>query len=86
MVVWLMGFSIEATARQLSKFIKIPTNKGKVLRTGLWRYSRHPNYFGEISQWWGIGLMALAVPATVGSLLALPREHEISYRLCFWID
>jgi steroid 5-alpha reductase family enzyme len=58
--LWLFGFVFEALAdRQLAKFISNPRNKGKVLQTGLWRYSRHPNYFGEIAQWWAIGVIAL---------------------------
>jgi steroid 5-alpha reductase family enzyme len=60
--VWLAGFAWEATAdHQLSRFLQNPDNKGRVLSTGLWKYSRHPNYFGEIIQWWGIWLIALSV-------------------------
>lgn len=58
-LIWLVGFVIEAAAdRQLSNFLGQPGHP-KVLQTGLWRYSRHPNYFGELTQWWGIGLIAL---------------------------
>lgn len=61
-IVWLKGFLWETVADyQLIRFLKNPTNKGKILRTGAWRYSRHPNYFGEVTQWWGIWLMALTV-------------------------
>lgn len=45
---------------QLSIFKAKPSNKGKVLNTGLWRYSRHPNYFGEFCIWWGFYLIAVA--------------------------
>jgi len=63
-VVWLFGFYFEAVGdAQLSRFIKNPANKGKLLRGGLWRYTRHPNYFGEVTQWWGIWLIALSVPS-----------------------
>jgi len=56
-VIWIIGFGFEAVAdRQLAEFIS-RKNRPKVLRTGLWRYSRHPNYFGELTQWWGIGLI-----------------------------
>ena len=56
--IWLSGFIIEAVGdRQLATFLK-QKNRPKVLRTGLWRYSRHPNYFGELVQWWAIGLIA----------------------------
>jgi steroid 5-alpha reductase family enzyme len=45
------------------RFKAHPSNKGKVLDTGLWRYSRHPNYFGEFCIWWGFYLIALAAGA-----------------------
>jgi len=59
--IWLFGFIFESIAdSQLGKFISNPQNKGSVLQTGLWRYSRHPNYFGEVTQWWAIGVIALS--------------------------
>lgn len=62
-VVWLIGFFFETVAdRQLMQFIKNPANKGKLMQSGLWSYSRHPNYFGEIVQWWGIFIMTLSLP------------------------
>ncbi len=62
--VWLFGFYFEATGdAQLARFIKDPGNKGKLMQSGLWAYSRHPNYFGEVAQWWGILLLALSVPS-----------------------
>lgn len=58
-LVWVTGFLFEAIAdKQLSTFIKDPNNKGKLLTTGLWKYSRHPNYFGEVIQWWGVWIIA----------------------------
>jgi len=58
------GLVFEAFAdAQLERFRSDPANKGRVLETGLWRYSRHPNYFGECCVWWGFGLMALATGA-----------------------
>ncbi|MDQ5976425.1 MAG: Steroid 5-alpha reductase [Patescibacteria group bacterium] len=63
MAVWLVGFSFEAVGdAQLARFIKDPTNKGKLMQGGLWAYTRHPNYFGEVAQWWGLWLVALSVP------------------------
>lgn len=63
LVVWLVGFCFESVGdAQLSRFIKDPTNKGKLMQSGLWQYSRHPNYFGEVTQWWGIWIVALNVP------------------------
>lgn len=63
LVVWVVGFYFESTGdSQLKTFISNPANKGKLMETGLWRYSRHPNYFGEVTQWWGIFIIALSIP------------------------
>lgn len=60
-LVWLIGFYFESVGdSQLAKFIKDPLNKGKLMQSGLWAYTRHPNYFGEVTQWWGIWLIALS--------------------------
>lgn len=62
-VVWMTGFYFEAVGDwQLARFSRAPENKGKILQTGLWGCSRHPNYFGEVVQWWGLALIALSVP------------------------
>ena len=62
LVVWGIGFYFEAVGdRQLKEFKANPQNKGKIIQTGLWRYTRHPNYFGEAAMWWGIGIMAVPV-------------------------
>jgi steroid 5-alpha reductase family enzyme len=59
--VWLVGFFFEAVSDwQLVRFRADPTNKGKVLQTGVWRYTRHPNYFGDATQWWAYYLIAAA--------------------------
>ena len=56
--IWLVGFTFESLADyQLSIFKKNSKNKGKIMMTGVWSLSRHPNYFGEVSLWWGIYLM-----------------------------
>ena len=61
--VWLLGFIFESVGdAQLARFIKDPANKGNLIQTGLWRCTRHPNYFGEVTMWWGIWLVALSVP------------------------
>ena len=60
-LVWLIGFFFEAVGDwQLVRFKANPVNKGKVLQTGVWRYTRHPNYFGDAAQWWAYYLIALA--------------------------
>lgn len=55
MIIAAIGFIIEATSDfQMRQFKKNPINKGKIIQCGLWKYSRHPNYFGESLFWWGI--------------------------------
>jgi len=64
-LIWLFGFVIEVVAdSQKSAFRKDPANKGKFINTGLWARSRHPNYFGEITLW--VGVMLIAVPVLQG--------------------
>ena len=61
-IVWLIGFGIEVTAdRQKTAFNSMPANKGKFINTGLWSWSRHPNYFGEIVLWIGVAIIALPI-------------------------
>jgi steroid 5-alpha reductase family enzyme len=61
-VVWVAGFAVEVVAdRQKSAFRKSPANEGRFIRSGLWAWSRHPNYFGEITLWTGIAIMAIPV-------------------------
>jgi steroid 5-alpha reductase family enzyme len=63
LAVWGLGFVFEAVGDyQLAQFKKNPANRGRIIQQGLWRYSRHPNYFGEVTLWWGIYLLALATP------------------------
>jgi steroid 5-alpha reductase family enzyme len=58
-VVWLIGFGFETFGdEKLRRFKADPASKGKVLDTGLWRYTRHPNYFGDACVWWGLYLLA----------------------------
>jgi len=58
--VWFAGFAIEATADlQKTRFRANPANKGRFIHKGLWSWSRHPNYFGEITLWAGVALIAL---------------------------
>jgi len=62
--VFLIGLIIESIAdNQLTLFRATPSNKGHVLDTGLWRYSRHPNYFGDAVLWWGLYVIAVGAEA-----------------------
>ena len=61
--LWITGFLFEAVGdRQLRVFKRDPVNKGKIMDRGLWRFTRHPNYFGEALMWWGIFVIALNQP------------------------
>jgi steroid 5-alpha reductase family enzyme len=64
MCIWGAGLLFESVAdAQLAHFKKNPTNRGRILTSGLWTFSRHPNYFGEAVLWWGYYLIALAAGA-----------------------
>jgi steroid 5-alpha reductase family enzyme len=63
-LIWSIGFMFETVSDwQLARFKADPGNRGRVMDRGLWRYSRHPNYFGESLIWWGLFLIALADPS-----------------------
>jgi len=78
-LVWIKGFYFEALGDwQLKQFIQNPDNKGKIMKNGLWKYTRHPNYFGEATMWWGIfiigigtdsGILGIISPLTITILL-----------------
>jgi steroid 5-alpha reductase family enzyme len=75
LVVWLVGVTFEAVGdRQLKVFKSDPANRGVVMDRGLWAWTRHPNYFGDASVWWGLWLITINgwLPlATVGSPLLM---------------
>ncbi|HPF27096.1 MAG TPA: DUF1295 domain-containing protein [Steroidobacteraceae bacterium] len=76
--LWLVGFVFEAGGDwQLTRFKSQPANKGKVMDQGLWRYTRHPNYFGDFCIWWGFYVFALAA----GAWWALPGPLLMSLLL-----
>ena len=71
---WLGGFVFESVGDwQLARFKADPTHKGMIMDRGLWRYTRHPNYFGDFCMWWGLFLISLGswaeLPTIVGPLL-----------------
>jgi steroid 5-alpha reductase family enzyme len=80
--LWIIGFIFEAGGDyQLAVFKANPSNKGKVLSSGFWRYTRHPNYFGDSSVWWGYGLICLAAGSILpifGSLLMTALIIKVS--------
>ncbi len=60
-LLWIVGFTFETVGDlQLTRFRNDPATKGEVLDTGLWRYTRHPNYFGDACVWWGLSLIAFS--------------------------
>jgi len=70
LMLWGIGFYFETTAdKQLKEFLAKPANKGKLMTSGLWQYSRHPNYFGEVVQWWGIFIIALSLPSSLLTII-----------------
>jgi len=80
-LIWLAGFLFESIGdQQLRHHLADPQKKGTLMTTGLWRYTRHPNYFGEAMQWWGIWVISLGVPFGWLSIIA---PATITYLLLF---
>lgn len=80
-VVWIIGYFFEVVGDyQLKKFKENPENKGKLMTEGLWSYTRHPNYFGEATMWWGIFLISLV---SIRSLIGIVGPITITYLLLF---
>jgi len=80
-IVWLTGFSFETIGdRQLAAFIADPANRGRLMDKGLWRVTRHPNYFGEALLWWGMAILALSAS---GGWLGLIGPIAITVLLLF---
>ena len=79
LAIWVFGFVCEVVAdRQLKQFLQKP--HGELMTSGLWRYSRHPNYFGEVTMWWGIALIACTTPLW---WLGLVGAATITVLICF---
>jgi len=63
-ILWMVGVGFEAVGDwQLARFKADPANRGQVMDSGLWAYTRHPNYFGDTLVWWGLFAIALATPS-----------------------
>lgn len=78
LILWAIGFYFESVGDyQLVKFKANKKNEGKVMDKGLWKYTRHPNYFGEALLWWGYGLISLQY----GTLLALTGPVIMTFLL-----
>ncbi|MDZ7647163.1 MAG: DUF1295 domain-containing protein [Cytophagales bacterium] len=78
-LIWFIGFYFEVVGDyQLMKFKKNRDHKNKILSTGLWKFTRHPNYFGEALQWWGIFLLAITLP---GGWMTVIGPITITYLL-----
>jgi steroid 5-alpha reductase family enzyme len=70
LLMWCAGFTFEAVGDyQLVQYKRDPAHKGKVMTQGLWTYTRHPNYFGEVILWWGVYIIALSVPQGWATIL-----------------
>ena len=81
--LWLVGLFFEVVGdAQLAKFKANPANSGTVMNTGLWRYTRHPNYFGDACIWWGIGIVAAETGSgawgLIGSLVMTVLLRRVS--------
>jgi len=71
LIIWCIGFYFEAVGDwQLYQFFKNPENNGKIMDQGLWGYTRHPIYFGEITMWWAIWLIAFGLPYGLFALIS----------------
>jgi steroid 5-alpha reductase family enzyme len=79
LLVFVSGFAFEAIGdAQLRRFKADTASRGRVLDRGLWRYSRHPNYFGDALLWWGLYLLALPAP---GGWLTAPSPALMTFLL-----
>lgn len=80
-IIWIIGFSFEVIGDwQLKKFLEKKEKKGSIMRSGLWKYTRHPNYFGEATMWWGIFFIAFSAGAGFYTVLS---PIVITYLLLF---
>jgi len=70
-LVWLVGYFFETVGDwQLDKFIANKPASSEILSSGLWKYTRHPNYFGEVTMWWGVWIMIVSLPLSYIALIS----------------
>lgn len=81
LVIWIFGFVFEIIGdRQLKNFVSKEENKGRIMKSGLWKYTRHPNYFGEAFLWWGLWLVSFGVECF---WIGVIGPITITFLLCF---
>ncbi|MDY0236139.1 MAG: DUF1295 domain-containing protein [Gudongella sp.] len=81
LLIWIIGYFFEVTGdAQLKEFISKRENKGKLMKSGLWKYTRHPNYFGEATMWWGIFIIVFSVGGFFPTIIS---PAVITYLLLF---
>ncbi|MDY0295127.1 MAG: DUF1295 domain-containing protein [Acholeplasmataceae bacterium] len=82
-LLWIIGFYFEAVGdAQLKKFKQDPSNKGKIMQSGLWKYTRHPNYFGDALMWWAIFIISMSTLSWI-ALFGIIGSSFITYLLLF---
>lgn len=82
LLIWAFGFMFEVISDlELKRFLRDKQNKGKIMQAGLWAYSRHPNYFGEIVLWWGIYI--ISIQANIFSIINLIGPITITLLIVF---
>lgn len=83
-LIWVVGVGFESLADvQKSQFRALPANQDKWIQEGLWKYSRHPNYFGEITTWWGFYFLCFNGLSGIQSLFALVSPITVTCLLMF---
>ena len=84
--LWSVGMAFEVGGdRQLARFRADPANRGKVMDRGLWRYTRHPNYFGDFCVWWGLFLVALSADGALWEAIAGPLTMTLIFTKVFGV-
>ena len=84
LLIWIVGFIFESVGdKQLADFLADPANKGQIMDRGLWHYTRHPNYFGELTMWWGIWVLTFSSANLVPWLVSAIGPGTLTYLIVF---